>query len=125
MARIPAKTITPWQRTSNVSPAKDKLWQSMRIMRGGFTPGELATVCEVGVTTAQKYLRALRRAGFVRLAGKHTPGQAGSAGRFTLVRNSGPLSPIQHKRGGMYDRNTGTRYGSNGLPVAQAEGDGE
>jgi hypothetical protein len=121
----PDKARRQWQRTANTSPAKDKLWQSMRIMRGGFTAGELATVCEVGVTNAEKYLRALRKAGFVRLAGKHTPGQAGSAGRFTLVRNSGPLSPIQHKRGGMYDRNTSTRYGNDGLPVAAPEGDGE
>ncbi|MFG6462275.1 hypothetical protein ACG04Q_11905 [Roseateles sp. DXS20W] len=118
MPRTPAKTLTRWQRVNNTSPAKDKLWQSMRIMRTGFSAAELATVSEVGATNAAKYLRALRKAGFVRQTSEHTPGQAGTADRFALVRNTGPLSPIQHKRGGVFDRNTGTRWGADGRPVA-------
>jgi len=116
------KPCTPWQRTANTAPAKDKLWQSMRIMLAGFTAAELATVSEVGLTNAEKYVRALCKAGFLRLVGKHTPGQAGSADRYSLARNTGPLSPIKHKHGGVYDRNTGIRWGDDGKPVTDAEG---
>lgn len=125
MKRTPAKTLTPWLRTTNTSPAKDKLWQSMRIMRAGFTAPELATVSEVSVTNAEKYVRALRKAGFLRRTVSHTPGQAGSADRYQLIRNTGPLSPIKHKKGGMFDRNTGVRWGDDGKRVATEEDTGE
>lgn len=117
-----ARTPGLHKRTQNTSPAKDKLWQSMRIMRSGFSSPELATVSEVSAKNTAEYVRALRKAGFLRLTVKHVHGQAGSADRFALVRNTGPLSPIKHRHGGVYDRNTGTRWGDDGKPVSDAEG---
>ena len=109
------------KRTQNTSPAKDKLWQSMRIMRSGFSSADLATVSEVSAKNAAIYVRALRMAGFVRRTAKRTPGKAGSADLYALVRNTGPLSPIRHRHGGVYDRNTGIRWGLDGRPEASAE----
>jgi hypothetical protein len=109
------------KRTVNTSPAKDKLWQSMRIMRSGFSSAELATVSEVSAKNAALYVRALRLAGFLRRTSKRTPGKAGSSDTYALVRNTGPLSPIRHRHGGVYDRNTQTRWGDDGKPVAESE----
>lgn len=111
-----AKTRTPWKRVNNTSPAKDKLWQSMRIMRT-FSAPELAAVSEVHVTTADKYVRALHNAGFLRRVAEHKPGQPGTSDTYTLVRNTGPLSPIRHKKGGVYDRNSDIRWSTYGKAV--------
>lgn len=120
-----AKSRTGWLRTTNTAPGKDRLWQSMRIMRTGFTVNELATVSEAGAANTAKYVLVLRKAGFLRRTAEHTPGQAGSADRYALVRNTGPLSPISHKHGGVYDRNTGERWSSDGQRLADAKGAAE
>lgn len=109
-----------WKRTRTQAPGKDKVWQAMRIMRV-FTAAELSTVTEVFLDSVERYLVALRKAGFVRISVKHVPGQKGSADRYVLVRNTGPLSPIQHNRGGVTDRNTGISWGDDGQPVSDAE----
>jgi hypothetical protein len=124
MARKP-RTPGLHKRTQNNSPAKDKLWQSMRIMRSNFTSADLATVSEVNAANARLYVRALRRAGFLRRTSPRTPGKPGSADLYALVRNTGPLSPIRHRHGGVYDRNTGIRWGDDGKPVATTPSDTE
>ena len=67
---------------------KQKMWQSMRIMRF-FTPSDIAQTAEVSVSYAEAFINTLRRAGYIKR-------QVGSTGQFAahqLLKNTGPHAP--------------------------------
>lgn len=102
--------------TSSRTPAvgHQQAWQSMRVMRR-FTSADLLVTCPgIGESGLHKYLRALRLAGFLRLARPRVSGRAGSRDLWELVLDTGPLCPIKRWHGGMYDRNTEQAHGLDG-----------
>lgn len=112
-----ARTTGAYSKHS-VAPGLQRAWQSMRIMRS-FTCPDISTTAELQIRTVRIYMRALRRAGFVRLARRRAQTSPGSFDVWALVRDSGPQAPIARRDGsGVYDRNTGISWGSNGEPQA-------
>lgn len=97
--------------------ARARAWTSMRILRR-FTAPDLITSASVTPENAQKYLRELERAGFIRRLPGFRSGVPGHFLTFQLVRNAGPKAPICSKDGLVLDPNTGTRYGIDGEAVS-------
>ena len=79
------------------SLARDRMWRAMR-MQPGFRVQELIGLCDVPRKAAEKFLRPLARAGYLRAEG------AGPARRYTLIRNTGPVPP-RAGRSGVFDVN--------------------
>lgn len=106
MARpaVPRSLILRWQRSKT---KRTKLWAAMRMLRSGFTIGDLVAVCELDRrNSVQTYLGQLRRAGFVRAVARGNEGRHEQA-RFIVTRDLGPKPPaLLQKRNSMYDPNT-------------------
>jgi len=105
---IPGSLILRMQRAKT---KRTKLWAAMRIMRGGFTVGDLVAVCELDRrNSAQTYLGQLRRAGFVRVVSRGNEGRHEQQ-RYIVTRDLGPKPPaLLARRKSMYDPNTETEY---------------
>lgn len=86
---------------------KQKMWQSMRIMRF-FTPSDIAQTAEVSVSYAMAFINTLKRAGYIKR-------QVGSVGQFAthqLLKNTGPNAPRHWvKERQVYDLNREVTYG--------------
>lgn len=104
------------------APGLQRVWQSMRILRR-FTVPDLVATAELGESASGKYVRALARAGFVRLVQALQSGKAGSRNVWQLVRGAdSPIAPIVRKDGsGVFDPNTGVAWGLNGVARPQPE----
>jgi hypothetical protein len=86
---------------------RQRVWSAAR-MENKFTVPGLLPLCrrdddKDAVRQAYHYLRGLAQAGYF-----HVIGKGGSHGprRYLLLRDSGPLSPILHRNGVVYDPNT-------------------
>lgn len=86
---------------------RDRLWRAMRQLRR-FDLRQLQLATATTETTAGKYVRGLCRSGYI----------AKRAGRYVLIRDSGPKPPRFRTSGaphftliGVEDLNTRTRYG--------------
>ena len=108
----------PMARTRPMANSlRQRLWQAMR-MTGKFTLADLLPLACTGQErdaegNAQRYLRALVRAGYLHTFRKRADdGKPCSNGllRYSLIRNSGPDAPFLSKGRHVYDRNTGTQY---------------
>lgn len=84
--------------------ARDRVWQSMRILRS-FTMPELVATADAGYDNVRKYLRGLVSAGIVRKVRKHVGMKCGH-GKYFLVRDLGPHAPRLCADGRTYDPNT-------------------
>lgn len=97
----------PVKAPYKLGSSKQKMWQSMRIMRV-FTPMEIAQTAEVSIDYATCFVGTLRRAGYLKR-------QSGSAGPFAahqLIKNTGPHAPRHwSKERQVYDLNRGEIYG--------------
>ncbi len=67
---------------------KQKMWQSMRIMRF-FTPSDIAQTAEVSIAYASTFINTLRRAGYI----KRQHGDTGLFASCQLLKNTGPHAP--------------------------------
>ncbi len=94
---------------------RERAWRSMR-MRHWFTIPDLivdAAREDDGnpVDNLHRYLRALRGAGYVRVAARRVKGTATTSNgfmQFVLAKNTGPLAPIvRSKVAAIYDQNLG------------------
>jgi hypothetical protein len=72
----------------------------MRMMPQGFQARELIALAAVRRKAAEKFLRPLARAGYLRAEG------GGSARRYSLLRNTGPIPPRVSATGVVLDVNT-------------------
>lgn len=103
MARI-ADSFT---RSHPVQNARQRAWNGMRIFKR-FTIADLESSAEVSAANLQKYLAALRRAGYVRIERPKRNGRAMGHAIWRLVQFTGPAAPIVRNDGtGVYDPNTG------------------
>lgn len=105
MARLPGAYST----TSDAVMTR-RVWQAMRMLRT-FSVADLEVTAEAGKSVAERYVRALSAAGFLRLVRPRVSGRAGSRNVWQLVRDTGPLPPIRRKdRSGVFDQNTQEAY---------------
>lgn len=87
--------------------ARDRAWQSMRILRT-FTLPELVATADITPSNAKKYVRGLCTAGYVRVARAKDNGRKGGHALYRLVRDTGPHAPRLQINGLTYDTNTHT-----------------
>jgi len=86
-------------------------WRSMRILRRFTRPQLQTTVTGLTETNAAKFIRTLRRAGYLRVTQEHVSGRSGSYDVFQLIRDTGPLCPVCWGDGQVYDLNTKQTFG--------------
>lgn len=101
--------VQPKRKRNRVNSARTRAWTSMRVMRR-FSMPELMATASIGKINVRKYVGALRRFGYVRLAcaSRFEPG---SFHVFQLIRNTGPKAPILRSNGEVFDPNTEALYG--------------
>lgn len=106
MSRTPG---SPTQ-VHRVTDARQRAWNAMRRFKT-FTTADLEPVAAIRPANLQKYLRALARAGVLRLERPKRNGRVDGHALWRLVRNSGPFCPIVRNDGtGVYDPNAGQLY---------------
>jgi hypothetical protein len=86
--------------------ARDRIWQSMRILRR-FSLPDLVATAETGESNCLKYTRALTAAGILRLVKAKENGKMGGHIQWALSRDLGPKSPRLRADGTTFDPNTG------------------
>jgi len=84
--------------------ARDRAWQSMRILRC-FTIADLIATAEIGRANVQIYMLWLERSGYLRRTAERRSGQRGGFVVYRLVRDTGPYAP-RADRGRVHDINT-------------------
>ncbi|MGL0958510.1 hypothetical protein ACSTD9_03450 [Vibrio vulnificus] len=95
------------KRPYHAGAPKQKMWQSMRIMRF-FTPSDIAQTAEVSVEYATTFINVLRRAGYIKRQNDAT----GQFAPHQLLRNTGPHAPRHwRKERQVYDLNREVIYG--------------
>jgi len=97
---------------------RDRVWRLLRIRRKLSVPEAVALLCDGEMSAqdltrttnnVQKYLRSLRRAGYLADL-RREPGTSptsNGAKRYLLVRDAGPHAPVRRENGTVFDPNTG------------------
>ena len=85
--------------------ARFRIWRSMRISKR-FTLAELAASADASYANVLQFIRALRKAGYVKLVRKAIPAHR-TEGRavFLLADDSGPIPPRFRRDGSVFDAN--------------------
>ncbi|MEM6839666.1 MAG: helix-turn-helix domain-containing protein [Cyanobacteria bacterium P01_C01_bin.120] len=87
-------TLTDLNLEPDKRSDRDKFWQAMRISPT-FTVGDIAVVTELELVKAKQLVSEFVRCGYVQRLGN----------RFRLVKNTGPLTPLNSGRGQVFDPN--------------------
>lgn len=85
--------------------ARARIWQSMRILRAFDLPTLCATA-EAQHDNAKRYVRALARAGVIRVARPKQNGVKGGQTLYRLPLDLGPHAPRVQNDGRVWDPNT-------------------
>ncbi len=101
MARLNGARTRVWNRLPR---ARDRAWQSMRVMRR-FTLPDLVATAEIHEDNAKKYVRGLVRSGYLRIAVEKDNGRKGGHAVYQLIRDTGPRAPRMQTDGSAYDPN--------------------
>ena len=101
MARLSGARTRVWNRQPR---ARDRAWQSMRIMRR-FTLPDLMATAEISHDNAKKYVRGLVLSGYVRVVVERASGRKGGHAVYQLLRDTGPRAPRLQTDGRTYDPN--------------------
>ncbi len=118
-------TLTSGPREAHGKPrvtsgtTRERIWRLLRIRKRLSVPETVALLSDAGddttrlTATVQKYLRVLRRAGYLADM-RREPGTALTSNgfkRYILVRDSGPAAPtLRRGRNSMYDPNDGVEH---------------
>ena len=94
--------------------ARDRAWQSMRILHQ-FTLPQLVATAEISIANVRKYCNGLERAGFLRLTTPRKSGVKGGHKVYLLINNTGPKAPRLRTNGITYDPNQHKTY-NGGIP---------
>ncbi|MEI2740927.1 MAG: hypothetical protein V9G63_10045 [Candidatus Competibacter sp.] len=98
------------QRQRSGLDARQRIWNTVRVFKQVSIEQAQATA-EVSASNAQKYLRALLRAGYLQIARPKQSGKTGGHAIYRLARNTGPRAPIVRTGGdGVYDPNQDVFY---------------
>ncbi|MEJ1402533.1 MAG: hypothetical protein RPU61_03315 [Candidatus Sedimenticola sp. (ex Thyasira tokunagai)] len=106
MARLKGARDRIWNRQP---VARDRAWQSMRILRQ-FTIPDLMGTADMGKDNARRYIRGLVLAGYLIVSRKKRNGHKGGHEVYRLVRDTGPRAPRLQTDGRTYDPNEQKTY---------------
>lgn len=84
--------------------ARDRAWQSMRILRR-FSLPDLNSTAEIGANNAKKYVTGLTRSGYLRCVREKQNGHKDGHAIWLLIRDTGPHAPRLRSNGNTYDPN--------------------
>lgn len=110
----PCRPLTG-KRNASMRSLRAKLWAALRALEKG-TVNDLLELAQTGTeknatNNAQRYIAALRHAGYVRRLMQLEPGTAPTSNgfpRYLLVKNTGPKAPVvDNKKKIVRDQNTG------------------
>lgn len=94
--KAPHRTIKlPTRKKGADKTARQRIWQSMRILRF-FTQADLIATADTTKWCVNTMLRALKRTGVIRKTGNS----------YFLVKNMGPHAPSIMAGGSIYDHNS-------------------
>jgi hypothetical protein len=100
------------QRRFAGNTARNRAWKSMRIFVV-FTSVEIAATAEITLPNLWKYLRILKKWGYVEDIGPvGKPTRPGYTRKYELIQDTGPEAPLPHGKGGLRDLNTGEIFGA-------------
>ncbi len=111
----PCGPLTQTLRRPKRTTVRDKIWKALRI-KGTATIGELLETAGVeagnATSNAQRFCKALLRAGFLRPMRRVRGTALTSNGfaRYQLLRNSGTRAPVVRVDGSVFDPNTGDTF---------------
>lgn len=91
-------------RHRQISDARAKAWQSMRILRA-FTIPQLSMTAGIAEGNAFVFTRRLVRAGYLRVVKEREINRPGSRTVYALTRDTGPRHPIPWNSGEVFDQN--------------------
>lgn len=105
-----------------VNTLREKVWRALRIRQKLSAPEAVSLLCDADADSetlkrmadnVQKYLRTLRRAGYLADMRREPGSSLTSNGfkRYLLVRDTGSLAPVKRRNGNVYDPNDGKEYG--------------
>ena len=79
-----------------INSQRQKMWQSMRILRRFTIAAILRTIPGDDITyaNAQKFIRNLTKHNYVAKTGAYSGGRRGDAQEYILVNNTGPTVPV-------------------------------
>ncbi len=83
---------------------RDRIWQSMRVLRQ-FSLPDLVATAESGYANTRRYVRGLVNSGYLRLVQPVASGRRGGYAVYRLVRDTGPHAPRLQIDGRTYDVN--------------------
>ena len=89
---MPKKTVR--KRRAKATCLRQKIWQSMRIMKRFTIPDMLRTVSELSLTNAYKYFGRMEKAGIIGKVGNYVTGRSGEYQCYSLLINLGPVMPV-------------------------------
>lgn len=101
MARLEGAHTRAYNRLPR---ARDRAWQSMRILCL-FTVPDLMATAEIGKSNARYYINGLRRSGYLVIAKAKQDGRKNGHEAYRLVRDTGPKAPRLQSDGRTYDPN--------------------
>lgn len=95
-------------RSRPVSAPRQRIWNSI-VVHKRFSTLDIQATAEVHTRNLNLYLRALERAGYLRII---RPRQTRSMGHavWTLIRHTGPKHPVVRRDGSVFDPNNGKLY---------------
>lgn len=105
-----ARKAGSWTMKRCALSVRQRTWQAMRSLRS-FDLGQLMSVSAIERSNGTKFVRALWRAGYLRMEGEANPSR-GTFRSWRLVRDSGPRAPVLRNNGDVFDANTGLIYGT-------------
>lgn len=99
--RTPGARTRVYQRKPR---ARDRIWQSMRILRS-FTIPTLMATAEASETNVMRYVRGLLAASYLYVVKPRDSGRRGGHAVYRLIRDTGPIAPRLQRNGTTYDPN--------------------
>lgn len=107
------------QKERRVRDVRQRAWNAMLIHKT-FTSFQIQASSDIGKSNLSKYLKALARAGYIKVQRPRQSGRTMGHTVWRLARNTGPKCPIVRADGsGVYDCNQDRLY-----PYAQEGSDG-
>lgn len=106
---------TPRMRAPNKS-TRHRMWQSMRCLQT-FTVENIMATADTGLSTTQKYIRALANAGYAKVCAKKS-----HRVYWHLIKNTGPKAPeVGRNRDFVYDPNTNRLAWQKKMPAGRTD----
>jgi len=99
-------------RKADVKCHRQKMWQSMRILKRFSIPDILRTVPGATYSNALSFFGRLDQAGFIGKVGNYVSGRAGEYQAYALLKDTGPVMPV-----------LGFATGTNKPPKINSEGE--